>query len=94
MDLNTGAFTVPRNGRYLISFTGIVDSGGTVCLRLNGACTAGGWGEPIHNTVSIQSVFSLKTGDWIDVYLPEATVYDDNRHFLHFIGILLEEDLF
>lgn len=49
-------------------------------------------------TYSIQSTLDLNKGDkiWLEVDLlssPVANLYDDPRHFNHFIGILLQEDI-
>jgi hypothetical protein len=49
-------------------------------------------------TFSIQSTLDLKAGDKISFHIdtlssPVATLYDDPRHYTHFIGILLEEDI-
>ena len=50
-------------------------------------------------TFSIQSTLDLHKGDSILFHIdakyssPVATLYDDPRHYTHFIGILLQEDI-
>ncbi|EFX85587.1 hypothetical protein DAPPUDRAFT_237752 [Daphnia pulex] len=50
-------------------------------------------------TFSIQATLDLKKGETVWLHIdpkyssPVATLYDDPRHYTHFIGILLQEDI-
>ena len=100
MKINTGVFTAPRSGTYHFSFAFMKDEQATslaIYIRKNGARIGGAL---VHNnpTVKHQSSLSvplqLKSGDTVDMFqMGNGNIYDDNSHYTHFTGWLMEEDL-
>ena len=95
MDLASGVFTVPVNGRYQFNFVAMAGDAGTfVLLRLNGGQIARGFGPLQYDTVAITAIFLLNRGDRIDTVLWSGSINDcSNCYETQFTGILLEEDL-
>ena len=95
MDLATGVFTVPVNGRYQFNFVAITNGDNTaVILRLNGGIIARGYGGVLYDTLTITVTANLKKGDKIETFLAAGSIFDGgNYYYTQFTGILLEEDL-
>ena len=95
MDLASGVFTVPVNGRYQFNFVAMAGDAGTfVLLRLNGGQIARGFGPLQYDTVAITAIFLLNRGYRIDTVLWSGSINDcSNCYETQFTGILLEEDL-
>jgi hypothetical protein len=95
MNASTGVFTTPRSGKYFFTFSGI-NLGITVeiQLQLNGATMGSGFSNQVYDTFSHQATLQLSKGDQIRLQLISGTLYDDNRRFTTFVGLLVEEDVF
>ena len=96
MNLASGVFTAPTNGRYHFNFVARAASDVTVTdvlLRLNGVQIAFGHGHFQYETFSISATVSLQKNDAIDIYLNQGAIHDTNNFWTQFTGILLEEDL-
>ena len=97
MNLATGTFTVPTNGRYFFSFTAQASvSYGNVVLRLNGGWIAATAELQLGDSeeMPLSATLSLKKGDQVDTYLYYGSLNDNSAyHYTQFSGILLEEDL-
>ena len=102
MNLQTGIFTVPVNGRYHFSFTACSSTNGQnyVLLRVNGGISFSdshiGISETrtVFNNLPIVATLNLKKEDTVGTYLGAGSIVDNtNYHWTQFSGILLDEDL-
>ena len=96
MNLATGVFTAPVNGRYYFSFKALAWTSGVhnfVYLRVNGVGIGISWAPTNYYNLPLVATLNLKKGDAVDVYLYVGSTYDNGDHHTHFSGFLLEEDL-
>ena len=94
MNLGSGVFTAPTNGRYFFSFVARSNVAVTyIQVRLNGDKFAESYTPLTNYNLPISATLNLKTGDRVDAYLFAGSIIDDGDHFTHFTGFLLEEDL-
>ena len=96
MNLATGVFTAPVNGRYHFSFTGIgsKSSDNYVDLRVNGVKVGRSHAPSENYNMPIFATLRLTKGDTVDTYLSAGALNDSSdSHYTHFSGFLLEEDL-
>ena len=100
MNLAKGVFTVPRNGTYHFSFTGMKDYSGVdliIQLRLNEKIlvgTASGGDRNGYFTFALKSTLKLVVGDQISLKkVGHGVLRDDDNNYTHFTGRLIEEDL-
>jgi len=99
MNLATGIFTVPVGGIYHFEFTGMKDVNTVdiyIYLQVNGvnigvSYATGG----LPNFLSLNGISAslrLKVGDQVRLY-KAGGILNDNNHYTHFTGWLVEEDL-
>ena len=96
MNLETGVFTAPVDGRFHFSFTALSSSSSGpnyVYLRLNGAVNAISYAAPPNYHLPMMDTLQLKKGDTVDVFLFDGSILDSGNHYTQFSGFLLEEDL-
>lgn len=96
MDMATGIFTVPTNGRYYLSFTAYslpADTNSMIYLRVNEGFIGISCGPKQNDGMSLVATLDLKKNDTVDVYLGTGAISDNSGHFTQFSGFLLEEDL-
>jgi len=101
MNTTAGVFTAPVDGIYHFEFSAIKDGldpiPAYVNLRVNGLLIGTAYGTSIPNYYpalsSINAQLRLKTGDQVSLYKSGGNLKDDGRHYTHFSGWLVEEDL-
>ena len=96
MNLASGVFTAPVNGRYHFSFTAFSITAGdtSVSLRVNGVNMGISDTHSQFNNLPIVATLNLKKGDTVDTYLNSGSLYEGSvNYWTQFSGILLDEDL-
>ena len=99
MNINTGVFTAPCSGTYHFSFA-FMKNGQVkpirIYIRKNGVAIGAAFTHAYEAFLqsSLSVTLKLKLGDTVDLFqIGEASIYDDETHFNHFTGWLIEEDL-
>ena len=100
-DLPSGTFTAPSPGIYHLDFSALKDTTAIflqIYLQVNGVSVGvadtnqGSTGS--YDAVSLSASLRLAKGDRVNLYNNGNNVlYDDSRHFTHFSGWLVEEEL-
>jgi hypothetical protein len=97
MDLATGVFTAPVNGRYFFSFIAHSwqgDKGVSVNLRATGRNIGSSFAPSKQYSLPLVATVNLKQGEQVDVVLNSGSLYDSSSNYhTQFSGFLLEEDL-
>ncbi|XP_066521652.1 cerebellin 20 [Hoplias malabaricus] len=99
-NINTGVFTVPRSGVYVLALTAYSDSGApgallAACVRLrrNGiviAALSENNAQDQEDSATLVLTTQMQAGDSVDVVLPiTCFLCDDNSHYNTFTGFLL-----
>ena len=93
MNLQTGIFTAPTEGRYFFSFSGNSGPDTYLSLYLNEKSVTTSYGKEIHDTLSLVTTLELKRGDTISLRLGSTGYLYENEASMYssFTGILLEE---
>ena len=94
MNLETGAFIAPTNGRYFFSFIAHSWGDGSVLvyLRRSGLNVGSSFAPSKQYNLPISVTLNLKRGEQVDVVL-NGSLWDSSYYHTKFSGILLEEDL-
>jgi hypothetical protein len=106
MNVQKGIFTAPRSGVYFFAYSGVATLSAPngyidIALMVNGnpvgtaECHSKTGGNE-WETYSLQSTIDLKAGDqvWLQiVVLNSAVIQDNNDHFTHFTGWMLQEHI-
>jgi hypothetical protein len=100
---SAGVFVAPNSGKYFsFSTMSNINTVGRVDLQLKTATSdwlkiAQGYGDKTYNTLTLQSTLQLSNGDQIRLLLTEGAIHDANVQvgpYTHFVGWLIEEDIF
>ena len=100
---SNGIFTAPQSGKYFFSFSAIShkNSVGRVDLQMKTGKSdwlkiGQAYGEPNYETLTLQSTLQLASGDQIRLILSEGAIHENPTygHLTHFVGWLIEEDIF
>jgi len=100
MNAAAGVFTAPVDGIYHFEFSALRDEAATdrifVDLQVNGVTLATSFAGDLPNFFSLNGInasFRLKIGDQVRLYKTGGILNDNNRHYTHFSGWLVDEDL-
>lgn len=98
-NLKTGFFTAPVPGIYHFEFSGIKNQNSKIpfyiSIQLNGRHIGFAVASNLeHQTGTLTASFKLKIGDKVNLYKTSTGVlYDDDNHYTHFTGWLVEEEM-
>ena len=98
--MSSGIFTVPVPGIYHFDFTALKACDATVLdilLQVNGENVGHAHTDPFvtgsYDSISLSASLRLAAGDRVNLWNNGAELFDDDRHFTHFTGWLVEEIL-
>lgn len=101
MNPPAGIFTVPVDGIYQFEVSALRDAVSAtdavyIDFQVNGVTIASSYATNLPDFVALYGInvsFRLKTGDQVRLYKLGGVINDNNRHYTHFSGRLVEEDL-
>lgn len=98
--MTRGIFTSPVPGIYHFQLFSVKDQSAEyldIFLQLNGVnvglAETARFATGSRDALSLSASLRLETNDTINLYKTGGALYDDYRHFTHFSGWLVDEDL-
>jgi len=97
MNLTSGVFTAPTNGRFFFSVSGMGSTNqahSSIYFQVNSVNIGMAEAKEHLDTFSLQAILHLNQGDEVTLFLTQGDIFECcSNHYLHYTGMLIEEDL-